>query len=171
MTDEHPLVALARSTIEAYVRHHRMTLVPDAPSVEMSRRAGTFVSLHRNGQLRGCIGTIAPMQASVAAEVISNAISAAVRDPRFLPVTPAELGNLEISVDVLEEPEPISSIDQLDVKEYGVIVERGMRRGLLLPNLEGIDTPQEQVAIALSKAGIGPDERYSMQRFRVTRYH
>ena len=133
--------------------------------------AGTFVSLHRHGHLRGCIGTIAPMQPNVAQEIIGNAISAASRDPRFLPVTPDELADLEISVDVLDEPETIASIDDLDVKEYGVIVERGLRRGLLLPNLEGVDTPQEQVAIALSKAGIQPRERYAMQRFRVTRYH
>ena len=171
MTEEHPLVQLARQTIEAYVREGRVPAPPAELAPEMQGRAGAFVSLHRQGKLRGCIGTIEPMQANVAEEVMRNAISAATQDPRFLPLRADELEGLEISVDVLEPPEPIESMDQLDAQIYGVIVQRGVRRGLLLPNLEGVDTPQEQVAIALSKAGIRPSEPYRLYRFRVTRYH
>jgi len=171
MAEEHELVRLARRTIEEYVQHHR-TIKPDAPlSEEMSKRAGTFVSLHAHGQLRGCIGTIEPVRPNLAEEVIANAISAATHDPRFSPVTPEELDDLEISVDVLTEPEPISSLEELDPKIYGVIVESGRQRGLLLPDLEGVDTAQEQVSIALRKAWISPRDPYRMYRFRVIRYH
>ena len=171
MAEEHPLVQLARKTIENYILHHKVIDPPEELTPEMKRKAGAFVSLHRHGHLRGCIGTIEPMRHNVAEEVIANAISAATRDPRFLPLRPEELADLEISVDVLEDPEPIDSIEQLNPKEYGVIVQRGMRRGLLLPDLEGVDTPEEQVSIALSKAGIHPSEPYRLYRFRVTRYH
>ncbi len=171
MAEEHPLVQLARRTIEEYVKHRRIIKPDPQMSEEMNKRAGTFVSLHAHGELRGCIGTIEPVHSNVAEEVIANAISAATRDPRFPPVTPEELEDLEISVDVLTEPEPISSMDELDPKVYGVIVESGRRRGLLLPDLEGVDTAQEQVAIALRKAWIGPKEPYKLYRFRVTRYH
>jgi len=171
MTQEHPLVQLARRTIELYVREGRVLAPPAELTPEMQARAGAFVSLHRHGKLRGCIGTIEPMQANVAEEIIRNAISAATQDPRFLPLRTEDLADLEISVDVLEPPEAIEGLEQLDAKTYGVIVQRGMRRGLLLPNLDGVDTPQEQVAIALSKAGIRPSEPYRLYRFRVTRYH
>lgn len=171
MAQEHPLVQLARRTIETYVREGRVLAPPPELTPEMRARAGVFVSLHRQGNLRGCIGTIEPMQPNLAQEVIRNAISAATRDPRFLPLRAEELADLEISVDVLEPPEPIEGLEQLDAKTYGVIVQRGVRRGLLLPNLEGVDTPQEQVAIALSKAGIRPSEPYRLYRFLVTRYH
>jgi AmmeMemoRadiSam system protein A len=167
----HELVNLARQTIELYVRRHERPPTPQRLSELLAQRAGAFVSLHLGGELRGCIGTIEPQQASLAAEVIANAISAATRDPRFPPVTPAELGELDISVDVLEPAEPISSLDELDPSQYGVIVESGARRGLLLPDLEGVDTPQQQVQIALRKAWIRPDEDYRLSRFRVTRYH
>ena len=133
--------------------------------------AGTFVSLHDSrGNLRGCIGTIEPQQPTVAQEVIQNAISAATRDPRFPPVQPEELEGLDIKVDVLTEPEPIDSMDQLDPKRYGVIVESDWRRGLLLPDLEGVDTVEYQVDIAMRKAGIRPDEPVQLYRFEVKRY-
>lgn len=171
MAEEHPLVQLARRTIEAYVRSGEEIAPPLELTEEMKKRAGVFVSLHKGGKLRGCIGTIEPVRARVAEEIISNAISAATRDPRFAPLVPAELDDLEISVDVLTEPEPISSMDELDPKVYGVIVERGGRRGLLLPDLEGVDTPDQQVSIALRKAWISPQEAYKMYRFQVIRYH
>lgn len=171
MTEEHPLVALARRTIERYVRDGEVIEPPEELTPEMSKRAGVFVSLHRGGQLRGCIGTIDPLRANVAQEIIANAISAATRDPRFPPLTPEELSDLDISVDVLTEPEPIPSIRELDPKVYGVIVESGTRRGLLLPDLEGVDTAEQQVAIALRKAWISPTEPYRLYRFRVVRYH
>ena len=171
MTEEHPLVQLARRTIENYVRNGKVLAPPKELTEEMSKRAGAFVSLHRHGQLRGCIGTIEPARANLAQEIIQNAISAATRDPRFPPMAANELADLEISVDVLGEPEPISSMKELDPKAYGVIVECAGRRGLLLPDLEGVDTPQQQVDIALRKAWISPNERYQMYRFVVVRYH
>ncbi len=167
----HPLVELARKTIESYIREKRTIEPPERLVPEMQGRAGTFVSLHDSrGDLRGCIGTIEPRQPAVAQEVIQNAISAATRDPRFPPVQPEELESLDIKVDVLSEPEPIDSLDQLDPKRYGVIVESGWRRGLLLPDLEGVDTVEYQVDIAMRKAGISPDEPMQMYRFEVKRY-
>ncbi|MDH4136852.1 MAG: AmmeMemoRadiSam system protein A [Anaerolineae bacterium] len=167
----HPLVELARKTIESYVREKRTIKLPEELVPEMQGRAGTFVSLHdTQGNLRGCIGTIEPQQPTVVQEVVQNAISAATRDPRFPPVQPEELEGLDIKVDVLTEPEPIDSLDQLDPKRYGVIVESGWRRGLLLPDLEGVDTVEYQVEIAMRKAGIRPDEPMQMYRFEVKRY-
>lgn len=171
MTHEHPLVRLARATIEAYIRDGRVIEPPKPLSAEMQPRRGTFVSLHIGKNLRGCIGTIEPTRRNVAEEIISNAISAATRDPRFNPVTVAELPSLDISVDVLTDPEPIATIDQLDPRVYGVIVESGQHRGLLLPDLDGVDTAQKQVSIALQKAWIDPRSSYRMYRFEVVRYH
>ncbi len=167
----HPLVQLARKTIETYVRQRRTIEPPEELTPEMQGRAGIFVSLHdRAGRLRGCIGTIEPAEDNVAQEVIRNAISAATRDPRFPPVRPEELDHLDVKVDVLTEPEPVQSTDQLDPKRYGVIVQCGWRRGLLLPDLEGVDTVEYQVDIARRKAGIGPQEPVQLYRFEVKRY-
>ena len=171
MAQEHPLVQLARRTIEKFVRDGEVISPPSDLTPEMEQRAGVFVSLHKSGELRGCIGTIEPVQPNVAQEIIHNAISAATRDPRFPPVRPDELNDLEISTDVLGEPEMITSLDELDPKRYGVIVEKGYRRGLLLPNLEGVDTVEEQIDIARRKAWISKDEEYEIQRFEVVRYH
>ena len=134
-------------------------------------RAGAFVSLHKDGQLRGCIGTILPVTGCVAEELIRNAVSAATEDPRFSPVRPEEVPYLEYSVDVLGEPEDIEDKDALDVKRYGVIVTSGYKRGLLLPDLDGVDTVEEQIAIASRKAGIRPGEPITLQRFEVIRHH
>lgn len=171
MAEEHPLVQLARRTIVHYVQQGLTIEPPQDLAEEMKPRAGVFVSLHRRGDLRGCIGTIEPQQANVAQEIITNAVSAATHDPRFPPLAPEELDDLEISVDVLTEPEPISSPDELDPKAYGVIVQSGARRGLLLPDLEGVDTAEQQIDIALRKAWITRGEPYSLYRFRVIRYH
>jgi AmmeMemoRadiSam system protein A len=141
------------------------------PEELLTRRAGAFVSLHRNGSLRGCIGTIQPTRRSVAEEILQNAVSACSQDPRFSPVTPEELSSLEISVDVLGELEPIDSPDQLDVKRYGVVVSCGRKRGLLLPNLEGVDTVEEQIRIARQKGGIRETEPYRLERFEVVRHY
>lgn len=167
---ESPPVALARTTIESFVRERRVPESPRSPEGVLATRAGAFVSLHRNGELRGCIGTIEPTRATLADEIIHNAVQAATADPRFPPLSPEELDGLEISVDVLHPAEP-ATFDDLDPRTYGVIVSADWRRGLLLPDLEGVDTPAEQVAIALRKAGISPDERYRLERFRVDRYH
>ena len=168
--EHHPLVDLARRTIEVYVREGR-EIEPSALPPELPQRAGAFVSLHAHGELRGCIGTIEPSQPSLAEEVIHNAIMAATEDPRFPPVRPDELADLEISVDVLSPPEPIASPEALDPKRYGVIVQSGYRRGLLLPDLEGVDTVECQVDIARRKAGIGRHEPVKLYRFEVQRYH
>ena len=166
-----PFADLAWRSVESWVLNRRVLTVPEGlPPELLSRRAGAFVSLHLQGRLRGCIGTIAPTRDSLAREIIENAVSACSRDPRFDPVRPDELKWLEISVDVLGEAEDIGSEDELDVKRYGVIVTRGRRRGLLLPDLDGVDTPAEQVAIARRKAGIGPEEKISLQRFEVVRH-
>lgn len=165
-------VKLARASVEAWVLGRRRIPVPDdLPGEMLSRRAGTFVSLHRDGRLRGCIGTIMATQDSVAEEIIQNAVSACSRDPRFSPVTPEELSTLEISVDVLGDTEPVRSPDELDVKRYGVVVSRGMKRGLLLPDLDGVDTVADQIRIARQKGGIAADEPYTLERFEVVRHH
>ena len=170
MANEHPLVELARRTIEAFVREGKIAAPPDDQLPEMREQAAVFVSLHRRGDLRGCIGTLQPAEDSVAQEIIQNAISAATRDPRFDPMGPDELDDLDISVDVLSPPEPISSIAELDPVRYGVIVESGMRRGLLLPNLEGVDTAEEQVEIARRKAWISSRDPVQLYRFEVRRF-
>ncbi len=171
----HPLVELARKTIETYVRTGKRIARPKELSDEMVQRAGAFVSLHRGGALRGCIGTIQPVEASLAEEIIQNAISAATRDPRFPPITSGELEGLDVKVDVLGEPEPIQGPEELDPKRYGLIVESVThpgRRGLLLPDLEGIETVEQQVYYTrVHKAGIrDPNEPVRMFRFEVRRY-
>ncbi len=168
-----PYVLLARRALEMYIKERKL---PDIKSLSLpeemlENRAGVFVSIKTIGnRLRGCIGTINPYYKNIAEEIVNNAISAGTRDPRFPPVKEPELSDLVYSVDVLMEAEGIDSLDRLDVKRYGVIVRKGRRTGLLLPNLEGVDTPFEQVAIALSKAGIGSGEEYVMERFEVVRH-
>ncbi len=165
-------VKLARRSLENYILHGTRITVPDGlPEEMLDRRAGAFVSIHKQGQLRGCIGTILPTCTSVAEEIIENAVSASTKDPRFDPITADELPLLEINVDVLGEPEDIPSADMLDVKRYGVIVTRGYKRGLLLPDLDGVDTVEEQIAIAKRKAGIGADEPVKLSRFEVVRHY
>lgn len=166
-----PFVTLARQSIESIVtRHEKMNRPSSLPEEIISAKAGCFVSIHKQGRLRGCIGTISPVRDSLAEEIIDNAVSASVRDPRFDPITPDELKWLEINVDVLSEPEDISSPDELDVKRYGVIVSCKGKRGLLLPDLEGVDTVEQQIAIARRKAGIGEREPVTLQRFEVIRH-
>ena len=170
--DIDPQIALARLSVETYVRTGKPAALPaETPEELLAQRAGAFVSLHEFGNLRGCIGTIGPTCANVALEIIQNVISACSRDPRFNRVRKDELDYLEYSVDVLGEPEPIDSPDQLDPVRYGVIVTKGYKRGLLLPNLEGVDTIDYQVAIAKQKAGISvSDSDVELQRFEVVRY-
>ena len=164
-------VRLAKEVLEAFIMDGIVLNVPDwVPGEMLNGRAGVFVSLKKHGNLRGCIGTISPTCENIAEEIVQNAISSCSRDPRFDPVGPDELENLEVSVDVLSEAEPVSSKDELDVKRYGVIVSKGFRRGLLLPNLEGVDTIEAQLAIALQKAGIHESSGYSIERFEVVRH-
>ena len=174
-----PYVKLARATIEKYVKTNKRLkfpadlpegLVEELPAEATNDRAGAFVSVHKSGMLRGCIGTIGPVQDCIAEEIISNAISAVSRDPRFEKVREDELELLEINVDILGKPENIDGPDKLDVKRYGVIVSCGAKKGLLLPDLEGVDTVEDQIDIARRKGGISPTDDYKLQRFEVVRY-
>jgi AmmeMemoRadiSam system protein A len=175
----HPLVQLARATIEKYVLEGKRLKPAEAPAPIEGGPAGVFVTIHKasTGELRGCIGTIEPTESLLAQETINNAIAAATRDPRFPPVGPRELNDLMIDVSVLYPPEPIDSTAQLDPRRYGVIVQsmlggfrHGGRRGLLLPDIPGIDDAETQVAYARQKAWIGTDEPVQLFRFRVEKY-
>jgi AMMECR1 domain-containing protein len=141
----HPVVKLAKEAVESYIRKGEI-LEPQDLTPEMRERAGAFVSLHEHGQLRGCIGTFEPTKDNVAEEIVANAISSSTADPRFPPVTASELDDLEYSV------------------------ESGWRRGLLLPDLEGVDSVEEQIAICRAKAGISANEPVNLYRFQVRRF-
>jgi AmmeMemoRadiSam system protein A len=175
MGESHPLVELARRTIEVYVTDGRQIRPPQEIPPEMRRRAGAFVTIHLHGRLRGCIGTIEPTCDNLVEEVIRNAVAAATRDPRFSPIRRDELAELNIKVDVLGQPEVVNSLAELDPVRYGLIVQSVSRpwvRGLLLPDLAGIDTVEKQVKWTRErKAGItDPDEPVEMLRFEVHRY-
>ena len=169
---EDPWVRLAQLSLETWVRTgKRLARLPeDLPAGLTDHAAGAFVSLHIDGQLRGCIGTIAPTRENVAWEIVQNAVSACSRDPRFPPVQPGELEELEYSVDVLGQPEPVDSPARLDPRQYGVIVSCGHRRGLLLPDLDGVDTVEQQLDIARQKGGIRAGEPCRIERFKVVRH-
>lgn len=167
----HPVVELAKKAVEEYVKNRRVISVPETLTPEMRERAGVFVSIKKHGQLRGCIGTFVPSCKNVAEEIIRNAICSATEDPRFPPVQEEELDDLSYSVDILSQPEKVKDLNDLDPKRYGVIVASGGRRGLLLPDLEGVDTVEEQIRIARLKAGIFEGEKIDIFRFEVRRYH
>lgn len=168
---EDEYVRLARLSLETWIVEGRRASLPeDLPAELTGRRAGVFVSIKKDGRLRGCIGTIEPVRENVGMEIIRNAVSAGTRDPRFNPVTEEELSELVYSVDVLGKTEPAQSMDDLDAVRYGVVVRSGSRCGLLLPNLPGVSTPGEQVSIALQKAGISKDKPFTMERFEVVRH-
>ncbi|UTD03301.1 AmmeMemoRadiSam system protein A [Treponema socranskii subsp. buccale] len=182
--NEDEYVRLARLAVENYVRTKGALRIEGGAAVSsngvermelsddlLKNRAGVFVSLKKDGMLRGCIGTIAPVRESIAQEIAHNAISAAAFDPRFSEVTEDELSSLVYSVDVLSSPEKISSKEALDVKRYGVIVTKGNRRGLLLPNLETVNTVDEQIEIACKKGGIDKSENPELERFEVVRHY
>jgi AmmeMemoRadiSam system protein A len=170
----HPYVVLARRTVERWlsgelVPPNGLEVDPDV-SLWNPRRA-CFVSIKTvSGNLRGCIGTITPAQPSLDREIIGNAISSSTRDPRFPAMRSSELDGVVFSVDVLGEPERISDRNALDVKVWGVIVSKGMRRGVLLPDLEGVDTISGQIEIACRKAGIRDMDGIVIERFSVERY-
>lgn len=162
---------LAQKALEHFVHTGKELLMPDSlPKTMLDQRAGVFVSLKIGGNLRGCIGTTMPSTASIASEIIQNAVSAGCADPRFDPVNPNELDYLEYSVDVLQSPEPVHSLSELDPHQYGIIVKGKDRNGLLLPNLEGIDTVEQQLQIVLKKAGLASGDTYSLERFMVERH-
>ncbi|HBQ63836.1 MAG TPA: AMMECR1 domain-containing protein [Clostridiales bacterium] len=162
---------LAKNALREYLQTGRTLKVPDDLPPEMrQRRAGAFVSMELHGELRGCIGTLYPTRPDLAEEIIANAIAAGTRDPRFLPVTPEELEEIDFHVDILRAPEPVESLSDLDPGKYGVIVRKGGKTGLLLPDLKGVDTVEQQVGIALRKAGIASLNGVTLERFRVERH-
>jgi len=165
-------VRLARKTLEEYLIKGQKISPPPVVPEKFRKKAGVFVSLHKKGKLRGCIGTFLPTRENIAEEIIENAISAATKDPRFPPVEPEELKDIDISVDILSLPEPVNSLSELNPKKYGVIVSKGWQRGLLLPDLEGVDTVEYQLEIAKQKAGLYgiPVEELNIQKFTVKRY-
>ena len=166
-----PYIELAKETINTYIKDKKIIEIPtNTPNELLDKKSAVFVSLHKHGQLRGCIGTIIPTTNSIAEEIINNAISAATNDYRFDPVTVDELDDLEINVDVLTLPEDIKDESMLDPKKYGVIVSTGFKRGVLLPDLEGVNTVEEQISIAKRKAGIKENEEIKLQRFEVIRH-
>jgi AmmeMemoRadiSam system protein A len=166
----HPLVELAKKSIEAYIREGKIIEPPETLTPEMNGKAGVFVCIKKDNQLRGCIGTFSPSYACVAIETIKNAISAATKDPRFHPVREDELEGLEYCVDVLAPPEKVTDLQELNPKKYGIILVCGNRKGLLLPDIEGVDTIDEQIRITRLKACILPEEETEMYRFEVKRY-
>ena len=170
--NEDAFVQLARQSLETFVKTGAQLQIPKDLLPELrERRAGAFVSLKKDGHLRGCIGTIMPTCDTLADEIIQNAVSACSRDPRFSPVEEDELDELVYSVDVLGEITPIKSPQELDARRYGVIVKADARQGLLLPNLAGVDTVEEQIAIARQKGNIDPEEDVQLFRFEVVRHH
>ncbi len=166
----HPIVELAKDAVEQYVRKGIVVSPPESLSVDFGRKAGVFVSLKIKGELRGCIGTYMPSTDNIAKEVIQNAISSASQDPRFQPVSAEELSELEYSVDVLSPPEKVESKGVLDPRRYGIIVKKDGLSGLLLPDLGGVDTVDQQINIAAGKAGIISSEGIELYRFEVKRY-
>jgi len=169
----HPLVKLAKEAIEKFILDGVIIDPPDELLKDYKTvRKGVFVTLHKGKELRGCIGTYLPTKRNILEEIIYNAISAATQDPRFPPVSSEELKYITYSVDVLEPPEPVKDISELDPKKFGVIVSKGFMRGLLLPDIEGVDTVEEQLRIAKLKAGIAPyDNDIDIHKFKVTRYY
>ena len=163
-------IKLAKNTIEEYIKNNNKINIPNNINSELlNKKAGLFVSIHKFGKLRGCIGTIIPTQENIAQEIINNAISAATNDLRFNPIEKEEIPYLDINIDILGPIEDINSRNQLDPKKYGVIVYTNNKRGLLLPDLEGIDTVDEQIEIAKRKANI-TYENYKLQRFEIIRH-
>ncbi len=167
----HPLVKLAKDTVELYIREGRITEVREEDfSAEFKQRAGVFICLKIKGNLRGCIGTFQPVETTIAHETVRNAISAATCDPRFGCIQADELEAIEYTVDVLTPPEKVTGKDKLDPRKYGVIVKAGGKRGLLLPDLDGVDTVDYQISIAMQKAGISPGTPVELFRFEVKRF-
>lgn len=166
----HPYVSLARESVGHFLNHHTKLPCPDPLSQDLQARTGAFVSIKKKRQLRGCIGTLEPSEANLAVEIIENALKAALHDPRFSPVSVEELEDLSYSVDVLRPLEKISSTSELDPKVYGLVVRSNSKQGVLLPDLEGVDSIEDQIRICRDKGKIANDEPLEMYRFRVDRY-
>ena len=159
--------ALGRQAIETYLRTRRLIEPPQPIPLELQAPSAVFVTLHKDGELRGCVGSVHPTEATAAHELIRYAVASAVRDPRFDPVRLDEVGALTIKVQLLDPPEPIPDISGLNPRTYGIIVRRGDRQALLLPGIEGIDTPEQQLRAACEKAGINRNASVELERFRT----
>ncbi|MBN1992260.1 MAG: AmmeMemoRadiSam system protein A [Anaerolineae bacterium] len=167
----HSFVALAYQAIETFLKTGQTISPPDPLPEEMAVPGAVFVSLHTaDGMLRGCRGTITPTEPNLAEAIIHTAIASATDDPRFPPMTAAEIEGLDVKVDVLSELEPVSDTSELDEKVYGVLVQSGYRRALLLPDIAAVDSVPRQLELVRRKAGIGPDEPVELYRFTVSRY-
>ncbi len=167
----HFYVELVKKTVEEFVKKGRIPSIPAEIPEDMKRKAGVFVSIKKKGKLRGCIGTFLPFTENIYTEIVRNAIATATEDPRFPPITEMELDDLEYSVDILSPPQPVKSLDELDPKKYGIIVVKDWKKGLLLPDIEGVNTVDEQLKIAKLKAGIDPfDSDVEIFKFKVERY-
>jgi len=167
---QHPLIRLTRTAVELVVREGRIAEPPPPEKGKAEPPAGVFVTIIKDNELRGCVGTIQPTQPTLEAEVIANAVAAALRDPRFSPLQMAELPDLAYVVDVVEDLKRIHEPGQLHPAEEGLAVRGGHRLGVVLPRTSGIDTSEAQIALALRRAGIDPGDIYSLYRFRVRRY-
>lgn len=165
-------VLLAKSAAESYVKEGKVITPPeDLPRDFFERKAGVFVTIEKDKELRGCIGTYLPTKENIAKEIIDNAIAAATEDYRFGPIQSEELDSLSYTVYLLNQPEQIKDVNELNPKSYGIIVRAGMKSGLLLPDLEGVDTVEQQLSIACQKAGINPaKEKVSVYRFTVEKH-
>ena len=168
----HPLVFLAKQTVENYIKERKIiSLLEDLPKEFLERKAGTFVTIEKNSELRGCIGTYLPTRENIAEEVIYNAIAAATEDYRFGPIEDKELSSLSYTVYILNEPELIKDIKELDPKKYGIIVKTETKTGLLLPDLEGVDTIEQQLSITCQKGGIDPNqEKFLIYKFTAEKF-
>jgi AmmeMemoRadiSam system protein A len=170
-----PYVSLVKSTVENYVKEGKaISPPPDLPEELLKKKAGVFVTIEKGKELRGCVGTYLPTKENIAKEIISNAIAAASQDFRFGPIQKEELPHLSYTVYLLSEPEPIKNIKELNPKKYGIIVKTvasPQKSGLLLPDLEDVDTIEEQISIACQKAGIDlTEEKILIYKFTVKKY-
>ena len=167
---QHPYVSLARESIHHYLNHHEKLSCPSPLSNDLKSRSGAFVSIKKLQQLRGCIGTLEPCEPNLAMEIIENALKAALNDPRFSPITLGELQDLTYSIDVVRPLEKVSDVSDLDPKIYGLVVRSNGKQGVLLPDLEGVNSTEEQIQICRSKGKIPGDELIEMYRFKVERF-
>jgi len=169
-TLQHPYVSLAQESIHHYLNYREKLSCPNPLSTDLESRSGAFVSIKKLQQLRGCIGTLEPCEPNLAMEIIENALKAALHDPRFSPVTPEELQDLTYSIDVVRPLEKISDVSALDPYVYGLVVRSNGKQGVLLPDLEGVDSTEEQIQICRAKGRIHDDEPIEMYRFKVERF-
>lgn len=167
---QHPYISLAQESVHHYLNHREKLSCPNPLSKELKSRSGAFVSIKKLKRLRGCIGTLEPCEPNLAMEIIENSLKAALHDPRFPPITVEELPNLSYSIDVIQPLEKISTIEELDPNTYGLVVRSNGKQGVLLPDLEGVDSTEEQIKICRTKAKISEDEPVEMYRFQVNRF-